>query len=147
MALLSQLTYYATSFARPGFDFRMLLPPLFEDAVRARASGDFSGAEDEYARTPEKGWAAVRAAHSSGTTASAFYMPPQALLVYPPIAILANVLRAPLNGLRLCWVTSRKRWMPLSEVLVHYSKFLEMKHGAATAFLRLLVLFVRKGMD
>jgi hypothetical protein len=51
MALLSQLTYYPT----------MLLPPLFENVVRAHVSGEFSRAVEESARTgtPETGWAAV----------------------------------------------------------------------------------------
>jgi hypothetical protein len=48
-AMLSQLTYCATLFARFGYDFRMLLPPLFEDAVRARVSGEFSRAVEEFA--------------------------------------------------------------------------------------------------
>ena len=106
MALLSLLTYCATSFVRLGFDFRTLLPPLFEDAVRARVSSEFSKAVEVFACTPETGWAAVGAPRAdmrgaTGTTAGVLHMPPQALVVYPPIAILANALLAALNGLRL----------------------------------------------
>ncbi|KAI0290613.1 hypothetical protein BC826DRAFT_1026332 [Russula brevipes] len=54
-ALLTQLAYCAMSFARLGLDFRTLLPPLFEDAVRARVCGEFARAAEEFARTPETG--------------------------------------------------------------------------------------------
>ena len=57
-ALLSQLT-----FARLGVYFRTLLPPLFEAAVHARVSSEFSRVVEEFARTPEtaRGWVAVGA--------------------------------------------------------------------------------------
>lgn len=73
-AFLSQLTYYATSFSRLGFDFRTPHLPLFEDAVRTRVSAEFSRAVKEFARTPETGWAAVGAPRGgAGTTARAPY--------------------------------------------------------------------------
>ncbi|KAH9991099.1 Dor1-like family-domain-containing protein [Russula vinacea] len=136
-ALLSQLTYCATSFARLGFDFRTLLPPLFEDAVRARVSGEFSRAVEEFART----------------TSGVLHMPPQALVVYPPIAMLANALLAALNGLRL--LAPVALLSDLAKALdVSLSKAFDTlleaprdeARGAATAFLRLLVPFVRKGL-
>ena len=58
MALLLQLTYCATSFARLGFDFHMPLLLLFEDAVCTRVSSEFFRAVEEFACTPEMGWAA-----------------------------------------------------------------------------------------
>jgi len=56
---------------------------------------------EEFARTPETGWAAAGAPRAdtrgaAGMTAGMLHMPPQALAVYPPIAILAA-----LNGFRL----------------------------------------------
>ena len=94
-ALLLQLTYYATSFARIGFDFRMLLPPLFEDAMRTRVSAEFSKVVDEFARTPETAWAAVGAPRGgTETTAGVLHIPPQGLVVNPPIGMLANALLA-----------------------------------------------------
>ena len=101
-ALLSQLTYCATSFARLGLDFRTLLPPLFEDAVRARASGEFSRVVEEFTRTPETGWAAVGAPRGgAGTTAGVLHMPPQALLaalnilrLLAPAALLRELANA-----------------------------------------------------
>ena len=83
---------------RLGFDFRTLLPPLFEDAVRARVFGEFSRAVEDFARTSETGWAAVSAQRGgAGTRASVLQIPPQALMVYPFIAVLANALLAALN--------------------------------------------------
>jgi hypothetical protein len=157
-ALLSQLTYCATSFARLGFDFRTLLPPLFEDAVRTRVSGEFSRAVEEFARTPETGWAAVGAPRGdprggAGTTTGVLHMPPQALVVYPPVAVLTNGLLAALNGLRL--LAPAALLGDLANVLdASLAKasgtLLEAPRvdarGAATAFLRLLVPFVRKGL-
>ncbi|KAF8492958.1 Dor1-domain-containing protein [Russula emetica] len=157
-ALLSQLTYCATSFARLGFDFRTLLPPLFEDAVRARVSGEFSRAVEEFARTPETGWAAVGAPRAdtrgaAGTTAGVLHMPPQALAVYPPIAILANALLAALNGLRLLAPVALLGDLANAldaSLAKAFGTLLEAPRvearEAATAFLRLLVPFVRKGL-
>ena len=153
-ALLSQLTYCATSFARLGFDFRTLLPPLFEDAVRARVSGEFSRAAEEFARTPETGWAAVGAPRGgAGTTAGVLHMPPQALVVYPSIAVLANALLAALNRLRLLAPAALLGELAnaLDASLVKaFGTLLEAPRsearGAATAFLQLLVPFVRKGL-
>ena len=85
-ALLTQLTYCATSFARLGFDFRTMLPLLFEDAVRTRVSAEFSKVVGEFARTSDAGWAAVGAPRrdsrgGTGTTAGVLYMPPKKLVI------------------------------------------------------------------
>ena len=82
-ALTARLSQYATSFARPGFNIRMLIPSLFEDAVRVRASGELCRAAEEFGCTPEIGQTstAVNAgepAWLAGTTAST-----QALVVRP----------------------------------------------------------------
>lgn len=157
-ALLTQLSYCATSFARLGFDFRPLLPPLFEDAVRARVSGDFSRAAEEFARTPGTGWAAVGAPRrdsrgGAGKTAGVLHMPPQALVVYPPVAVLANALLAALNGLRLLAPVALLGDLAsaLDAALAKAAGTLleaprEEARGAANAFLRLLMPFVRRGL-
>jgi len=157
-ALLTQLTYCATSFARLGFDFRALLPPLFEDAVRARVSGELSRAAEEFARTPETGWAAVGAPRrdsrgGAGKTAGVLHMPPQALVVYPPVAVLTNMLLAALNGLRLLAPVALLGDLAsaLDAALAEAAGALleaprEEARGAAKAFLRLLVPFVRRGL-
>ena len=157
-ALLTQLTYCATSFARLGFDFRTLLPPLFEDAVRTRVSGEFSKAVEEFARTPETGWAAVGAPRrdsrgGTGTTAGVLHMPPQALVVYTPVAVLANALLAALNGLRLLAPVALLGDLAstLDASLAKAAGTLleaprEEAQGAAKAFVRLLVPFVRRGL-
>ena len=82
MALLSQLTYCAASFARLGLDFHTLLLPLFEDAVRARVLDEFSRAVEEFLRMPESGWAAVGAPRGgAGMIGGVLHMPPQAMVV------------------------------------------------------------------
>jgi len=157
-ALLTQLTYCATSFARLGFDFRTLLPPLFEDAVRARVSGEFSKAADEFARSPGAGWTAVGAPRRDsrggvGTTTGVLHVPPQALVVYPPVAVLANALLAALNGLRLLAPVALLGDLAnaLDASLARAAGALleaprEEARGAAKAFVRLLVPFVRRGL-
>ena len=108
--------------------------------------------------TPETGWAAVGAPRAdmrgaTGTTAGVLHMPPQALVVYPPIAILANALLATLNDLRLLAPAAllgdlanaldaslAKAFGTLLE-----APRVEERHAAA-AFLRLLVPFLRKGL-
>ncbi|KAI9448449.1 Dor1-domain-containing protein [Lactarius indigo] len=105
-ALLTQLTYCGTSFARLGLDFRTLLPPLFDDSVRVRVSGEFSKAAVEFKKTPGTSWAEVGAPRrdsraTAGTTAGVLQMPPQALVAYLPVAVFANALLATLNDLRL----------------------------------------------
>jgi len=157
-ALLTQLTYCATSFARLGFDFRTLLPPLFEDAVRTRVCGEFSKAAEEFSRTPATGWAAVGAPRrdsrgGSGTTVGVLHMPPQALVVYAPVAVLANALLAALNGLRLLAPVALLGDLAsaLDASLAKAAGTLleappEEARGAAKAFVRLLVPFMRRGL-
>jgi hypothetical protein len=166
-ALLTQLTYCATSFARLGFDFRTLLPPLFEDAVRTRVSGEFAKAAEAFSRTRSTTtgtvgqWAAAVGAPrrdsraDTGVTAGVLlHMPPQALVVYPPVATLANALLAALNGLRLLAPVALLRDLAraLDAALVVAAGTLlleapkEEARGAAEAFVRLLVPFVRRGL-
>jgi hypothetical protein len=155
-ALLTQLTYCGTSFARLGFDSRTLLPPLSEDAVRTRVTADFSKAEEEFARTSDAGWAAVGAPRrdsrgSTATTAGVLHVPPQALVVYTPVAVLSNGLLAALNGLRLLAPVSLLGDLAsgLDGSLAKAAGTLleaprEEARGAAKAFVRLLVPFVRR---
>ena len=157
-ALLTQLTYCSTSFARLGLDFRTLLPPLFEDAVRARVSGEFSKAALEFGKTPRTSWAGVGAPRrdsraAAGTTAGVLKMPPQALVAYPPIALFANALLAALNGLRLLAPVALLNDLvrALDGSLAQACRTLldaprEEARDAATAFVQLLVPFVRRGL-
>ena len=57
-ALLSLLTYCATSYA---FDFRTLLLLLFESRCAHACLVSHQGGLEEFVRTQETGWAAVRA--------------------------------------------------------------------------------------
>jgi hypothetical protein len=74
--------------------------------VRTRVSGKFSKAAEEFACTLETGWATVGAPQrdsrgSSGTKVGVLHILPQALVVEPPVVVLANAFLAALNGLRL----------------------------------------------
>ena len=149
---------YVTSFARLGLDFRTLLPGLFEDVVRTRVSAEFSKAVEEIARTTDAGWAAVGAPRRDsrggmGTTAGVLHMPPQALVVYTPVAVLANGLIAALNGLRLLAPVSLVGDLAsgLDGSLAKAAGTLpeaprEEAREAAKAFVRLLVPYVRRGL-
>ncbi len=155
-ALLTQLTYCSTSFARLGSDFRTLLPPLFEDAVRV--SGEFSKAAEDFGKAPRTSWAGVgeprkdsRAA--AEMTAGLLQMPPQALVVYPPVAVFANAMLAALNGLRLLAPVALLNDLvrALGGALAQACHTLfdaprEEAREAATAFVQLLVPFVRRGL-
>ena len=133
-----------------------LHPPLFEeDAVRTgtHVSGEFPRAAEEFARTPETGWAAVGVPRgSTRTTAGVLHTPPQALVVYPPIVALANALLAALNGLRLLApaallgdLTNMLDASLVKACRMLLEDFWEAQ-GAAAAFLWLLVPLVRKGL-
>ena len=132
-----------------------LHPPLFEDAVRTgtHVSGEFPRAAEEFARTPETGWAAVGVPRgSTGTTAGVLHTPPRALVVYPPIVVLANALLAALNGSRLLAPAALLSDLAnaldaslVKECRMLLEAFWEAQ-GAAPAFLRLLLPLVRKGL-
>jgi hypothetical protein len=104
--LTAQLSQYATSHVRSGFNIRTLIPPLFEDAVRVRASGELCWAAKEFGRAPEIGWTAVRVAQADprglqGRRLALYVHTGAGRRVHPPIAILVNAIVAELNGLRL----------------------------------------------
>ena len=102
--LTAQFSQCATLFARPGFNFRTLILPLFEDAMRLRASGELCRAAEEFRCTPDIGWTTVRV-----TQADSRDLQGRQLGSYvhagagrtSPIAILVNTILAELNGLRL----------------------------------------------
>ena len=150
--------YCAMSFTWLEFDFHTLLPPFFEDAVQTRVSVEFFKAVEEFARTTGAGWAGVGALRrdsrgGTGTTVGALHMPPQALVVYTPVAVFGNVLLTALNGLRLFAPVSLLYDLgsALDGSLAKAAGTLlgaprEEAQGAAKAFVRLLVLFVRRGL-
>ncbi|KAF8468059.1 hypothetical protein DFH94DRAFT_285249 [Russula ochroleuca] len=117
-----------------GFDFRTPLPLLFEDAVRARVSGEFSRAVEEFARTPEMGWATVGTLWgpvcqwgADDSCCVPCVCPTGADCLSPHCGCLANALDAsPANAFGTLPEAPRVE-----------------ARGAATAFLRLMVLFVR----
>ncbi|KAG8722405.1 hypothetical protein FRC09_006300 [Ceratobasidium sp. 395] len=120
-ALLSQLSYCGSAFARIGLDFRPMLPMLFEQAVLKGVSRMLEEGAAVFIQrltnmqrlqklpslwliTPEQ---ASDPPKSPKTIAShSAHLPPSLLAAYPPIATLANAHIAALNQLRLFSPTS-----------------------------------------
>jgi hypothetical protein len=111
-SLLTQLTYCATSFARVGLDFRLLLPPLFSNAVARAVSSEFAAASKAFARTiynsqtkTPRLWLISTSSMPSLPPADALagpaHSPPGYIAQYPPIANYTNALLTTLNSLRL----------------------------------------------
>ncbi|KAB5594547.1 Dor1 family protein [Ceratobasidium theobromae] len=115
-ALLSQLSYCGSAFARIGLDFRSMLPELFEQAVLAgvtrtldQGTAAFSQRIQQMQRsqklpalwlvTPEQAGDPPMALRAVPEALS--HLPPTMLSSYPPIAALANVYITALNQLRL----------------------------------------------
>lgn len=114
-ALLSQLSYCGSAFARIGLDFRPMLPTLFEQAVIVGVSRTLEQGATAFSQrmqqmqrsqklpalwlvTPEQaGDPPIAPRSTSGST----YQPPSLLSSYPPIAMLANSHINALNQLRL----------------------------------------------
>jgi len=124
-SLLTQLTFCANSFARVGMDFKVLLAPLFMDAVRKAVSQELESAVDALRAKllpPSSGKtkAVVKspsqllitplalsappvptAELKTSISASAPNVPPQILASYPPLALYTNAVLTALNGLRM----------------------------------------------
>jgi len=113
-SILTQLTHCSTSFAKIGLDFRSLLPPLFEAAVKERFSQAVEAATSKflqtlvdaqkYSRQPSQVLVTAVAAASlpeETTLPESLRMPPHVLSSYPPFAIYTNSLLSALNSLRL----------------------------------------------
>lgn len=116
-ALLSQLSYCGSAFARIGLDFRPMLPTLFEQAVIAGVSRTLEQGATAFSQrmrqmqrsqklptlwlvTPEQA-AAGDPPMAPRSTSGSTYHPPSLLSLYPPIAMLANSHINALNQLRL----------------------------------------------
>lgn len=127
ISLLSQLTYCATSFARVGIDFRCLLGPIFEDAVRGNFEAALKSATDEFVQLVESHthqWTQGRKPKPSewllavsplgvpvlppsppiyilNGTQTPLHIPPQILASFPPLAVFVNAILTTFNALRL----------------------------------------------
>lgn len=128
ISLLSQLTYCATSFARVGIDFRCLLGPIFEDAVRRNVEASLRSATDEFVQLVESHshkWAQGSKPRPSEwllavsplglpqlpppppshpillNTQAPPHIPPQILASFPPLAVFVNAILTTFNSLRL----------------------------------------------
>ncbi|KAH7338873.1 Dor1-like family-domain-containing protein [Rhizoctonia solani] len=114
-ALLSQLSYCGSAFARIGLDFRAMLPIVFEQAVIAGVTKTLDEGANAFSQrikqmqksqklpalwlvTPEQASNPPTAPRAQSGAVN--YLPPSLLLSYPPIAILTNVHVTALNQLR-----------------------------------------------
>ncbi|KAL5640268.1 hypothetical protein ACGC1H_007515 [Rhizoctonia solani] len=117
-ALLSQLSYCGSAFARIGLDFRAMLPTIFEQAVITgitktleQGASTFSQRIQQMKKsqklpmlwlvTPEQAGNPPMAPRVEPGAGVLNHLPPLSLLSYPPIAILANAHIVALNQLRL----------------------------------------------
>lgn len=122
-SLLKQLTYCANSFARVGMDFKVLLGPIFVDAVRRGVTQDLGEAtiawgarltsttkDKSKSRRPTALLVSSTAlptppeptgAQLEALTAGPAHVPPQILTSYPPLALYTNAILNALNSLRM----------------------------------------------
>lgn len=125
-SLLTQLTYCANSFARVGLDFKLLLAPIFVDAVRSAVTQELDDAAAAWASklvppkdrpgpssTPKKPSQLLVAAPAASAPplptpaqldavrTGPPHAPPQILVSYPALALYTNAVLSALNGLRL----------------------------------------------
>ncbi|CAE6415383.1 unnamed protein product [Rhizoctonia solani] len=115
-ALLSQLSYCGSAFARIGLDFRAMLPTIFEQAVITGVTKALEQGASTFSQrikqmkksqklpmlwlvTPEQASNPPMAPRVQPGVLN--HLPSSSLLSYPPIAILANAHIAALNQLRL----------------------------------------------
>ncbi|KAG9127315.1 hypothetical protein FRC07_014848, partial [Ceratobasidium sp. 392] len=120
-ALLSQLSYCGSAFARIGLDFRPMLPMLFEQAVLKSVSKMLDEGTAAFLQrltsmhklqklpslwlvTPEQAGDPPRPPKAAAS--QSVHLPPSLLAAYPPIATLANAHITVLNQLRLFSPTS-----------------------------------------
>ncbi|CAE6465153.1 unnamed protein product [Rhizoctonia solani] len=115
-ALLSQLSYCGSAFARIGLDFRSMLPTIFEQAVIAGVTKTLEQGANAFSqrlRQRQKSqklpalWLVVPEQASNPPMAPrpeagpVNHLPPSLLSSYPPIALLANAHITALNQIRL----------------------------------------------
>lgn len=100
--LAAQLSQYTISFARSGFNIHALVPLTFEDAMRARLSGDLCMVAEVFGRTSEIGCTAVRITQADPRGLQERHL---ALCVHGRWSCIpncvVNAILAELNGLQL----------------------------------------------
>ncbi|QRW22231.1 hypothetical protein RhiXN_09818 [Rhizoctonia solani] len=115
-ALLSQLSYCGSAFARIGLDFRSMLPTIFEQAVVTGVTKTLKQGSSAFSQrlqqrqksqklpmlwliTPEQASNPPMAPRPEAGPVN--HLPPSLLSSYPPIAVLTNVHITALNQIRL----------------------------------------------
>ena len=111
--VLEHCSYCGASLGRVGLDFRGLLPPMFEAAVKTLVSRALVGAVEGFERSLNAHrWAAQSSAAAAAVAAAAAAAPlrpggddaapPPLRLEHAPVAVLVNGALAALNELRHC---------------------------------------------
>lgn len=117
-SVLSQSMYFGLAFSRVGLDFRVLLVPIFEDAILEQFKTSINMANSKFEDSLVKlNWsdlnvesiksisklnAEIQATLTSGNYNNSIINPPIQLLEFQPLAIYLNFVLQSFNELRLC---------------------------------------------
>ena len=115
-SVLSQAMYFGLAFSRVGLDFRVLMVPIFEDAIQEQFKSNLKKANSKFEESLLKlNWsdlntdnikssnklnAEIQASLASSNLS--IVNPPIQLLEFQPLAIYLNVILQSFNELRLC---------------------------------------------
>jgi len=103
-SLLGQAMYFGLSFSRVGFDFRPLLVPVFLDAIEKQFISKLGSDSCLRSFSDHLSSLSLERLPSPPTLTGGddSLQPPLALMDYPPLAHLTNVVLGALNEVRLC---------------------------------------------
>jgi len=118
-ALLTHLSYTATSLARLGLDFRALLDEPARQSLLLRTRYSLNAAVTEFTLSVSKSAATPPPASASSAPSpdTPVHIPPQSLTAFLPLASLTNTIVHMLNALRLLSPTSQSLQPELHELL------------------------------
>ena len=120
-SVLSQSMYFGLAFSRVGLDFRVLIVPIFEEAILEQMSKSFATANAKFEESLGKlNWSELYLENSKSsnssllatafdensktvtTTSTSIINPPIQLLDFQPLAIYLNSILLAFNEFRLC---------------------------------------------
>lgn len=113
-SVLSQSMYFGLAFSRVGLDFRVLMVPLFEDAILEQIKKQINEANLKFEDSMNKlNWSELYSENQSQSqqqqqqqidmiNKTSLINPPITLLDYTPLAVYLNCLLGCFNELRLC---------------------------------------------
>lgn len=112
-SVLSQSMYFGLAFSRVGLDFRVLMVPLFEEAILEQIKKQINEANLKFEDSMSKlNWSELYSENQSQSqqqqqqidmiNKTSLINPPITLLDYTPLAVYLNCLLGCFNELRLC---------------------------------------------